>query len=83
MKPITTFHHKILRGILKLSQSSPAPSLYFLLGELSIEATLHMDVLMLFHNIWSNKECQAFSILEYILKVGGDSSLTFMTSQTH
>ena len=47
------------------------------------KATLHMDVLMLFHNIWSNKECQAFSILEYILKVGGDSSLTFMTSQTH
>ena len=31
----------------------------------------------LFHNIWSNKHTQAFSILEYILINGGDNSLTW------
>ena len=31
-KPLTRFHHKVLRGILKLSSRSPIPPLYFLLG---------------------------------------------------
>ena len=42
-----------------------------------MEATLHMDVLSLFHSIWSNKETAAFSILQYILKMGDTNSLTW------
>ena len=48
MKNITSFHHRILRGILKLGPTSPIPSRYFLLGEIPIEAALHLDLLTLF-----------------------------------
>ena len=51
IKPLAVFHHKILRAILKLSSRSPIAPLYFLLGELPIEATLHLDVLSVFWNI--------------------------------
>ena len=43
MKTATTFHHKILRGILKLGPMSPLPPLYFLLGEFPVEARIHLD----------------------------------------
>ena len=56
MKPLTTFHHKVLRRILKLSPYSPVAPLYFLLGELPMEASLHLDVLALFWNIWRNPQ---------------------------
>ena len=48
LKTITTFHHKILRAILKLSQYSPVAPLYFLIVELPMEASLHLDVMSLF-----------------------------------
>ena len=48
LKTLTTFHHKVLRAILKLSQYSPVAPLYFLPGELPIEASLHLDILALF-----------------------------------
>ena len=35
MKSLIIFHNKILQGFLKLSKSSPIPTLYFLLGELT------------------------------------------------
>ena len=47
LKPIQIFQNKILRGFLKLSDSSPVPGLYFLSGELPIEGKLHMDLLSL------------------------------------
>ena len=50
LKPMEIFHKKTLRGALKLSQRSPSVSLYFLLGELPIEAVLHLDLMSLF---WS------------------------------
>ena len=77
MKSITAFHHSILRGFLKLSQSSPIPSLYFLLGEPPLEAMLHMDVLTLFWNIWSNPQTNLFKIIRYILMMSDNTSLTW------
>ena len=53
---LTVFHHKVLRGFLRLSSSSPVPALYFLLGEMPIVANIHLDILTLFHNIWSNPD---------------------------
>ena len=37
------FQNKILRGFLKLSQTSPTPALYFLLGELPVEGDIHIE----------------------------------------
>ena len=77
LKTLTVFHHKILRAILKLSPYSPVAPLYFLLGELPIEASLHMDIFSLFWNIWSNPQTKAFDVLKYLLKMSDSSSLTW------
>ena len=60
--PLRSFHHKVLRAILKLSPYSPVTPLYFLLGEIPIEASLHIGVLFLFWNIWSNPKTKAFEV---------------------
>ena len=54
IKPLTIFHNKILRGFLKISSSTPIPSLHFLLGELPLEAHVHMSTQRIFYNIWCN-----------------------------
>ena len=76
-QPLVVFHHKILRGCMKLSSSSPIPALYFLLGELPIVTTLHLDVLTLFHNIWSNPDTTIHEITKYILKMADSQSVTW------
>ena len=77
MKSLTIFHRKILRGFLKLSKSSPVPALYFLLGELPIEARLHIDLLTIFHNILFNPETKLHQIVKYILMMSDDKSTTW------
>ena len=77
MKSVTTFHHSILRGFLRLSPTSPIAPLYFLLGEAPIEAALHLDIFSLFWNIWSNPGTTAFKIVEYILMMADDKSVTW------
>ena len=77
LKPLTTFHHKVLRSILKLSKYSPIPPLYFLLGEIPIEASLHLDILALFWNIWSNPHTKSYEVLLYLLAMADDKSVTW------
>ena len=77
LSALTTFHHKLLRGFLKLSPYSPTAPLYFLLGELPMEATLHLGVLALFWNIWSNPHTTIHKIVKYVLIMSGDSSVTW------
>ena len=77
MKTISNFHHKILRGILKLSRVSPIAPLYFLLGELPMEAFLHLDLLNLFWCIWSNPQTKANAITKYLLMMADSASLTW------
>ena len=69
IKPMETFHKKILRGFLKLSQTSPVPALYFLLGELPVEGTLHIHTLSLFYNLWINPDLTVHKNVAYILKM--------------
>ena len=76
-KSMIFFHRKILRGILKLSQTSPSPALHFLTGELPVEATIHIQTLSLFHNIWSNPDTTVYKIVVYILKMGRSNSVTW------
>ena len=77
IKSLTLFHNKILRGFLKLSNSSPTAALHFLLGELPIEAKLHMDTLGLFHNIWANPNTTVHEAIKYILKMKTTNSTTW------
>ena len=62
---------------MKLSKSSPIPALYFLLGELPIEARLHQDILSLFYNIWSNPDTTIHSVVKYLVQMAEDSSVTW------
>ena len=74
---LKTFHHKILRGILKLSPVSPIPPLYFLLGEIPVEAALHLDILTLFWCIWANPQTKIHDIVKYLLMMADSTSLTW------
>ena len=77
INPLKIFHNKTMRGFLKLSQSSPIPALHFLLGEPPIEALLHIQVLTLFHNLWSNPSTTVFKLVMYILKMCKPTSTTW------
>ena len=77
MKSVNIFHNKILRGFLKLSQTSPTPSLYFLCGELPIEGKLHLGLFSLFYNILTNPQTKAFEIVKYILMMSNEKSITW------
>ena len=77
MKTATNFHHKVLRGILRLSPRSPIAPLYFLLGQLPFEASAHIDILILFLNIWQNPHTTVHKIVKYLLMMTDNSSLTW------
>ena len=68
LEPLSSFHRKVIRGFLHLSDRSPIPSLFFLTGELPIVARLHRDIFSLFFNIWINPETQIFKITKYLLE---------------
>jgi hypothetical protein len=73
-KTISTFHHNVLRAMLKLSHHLPIAPLYFLLGELPLEASLHLDVLSLFWNVWTNPQTKAYEVVKYLLKMSDNSA---------
>ena len=77
MKTLTSFYHKILRGILKFSPVSPIAPLSFLLGQLPYEAYVHMDILSLFWIIWANPQTKIFDIVKYLLMMSDSTSLTW------
>ena len=45
---LSIFHKKTIKSCLKLSITAPTPALYFLAGELPIEAQIHRDMFSLF-----------------------------------
>ena len=63
------FHNKMLRGFLKWSNSSPVPALYFLLGELHIEAKIHIDAFSLLFIILSNPTTTVHKLVHYLLHI--------------
>ena len=76
-KSFTIFHNKVLRGFLKLSNSSPIPALYFLLGDLPAEAILHINTLTVFHNVWSSPGTTVHKLVKYILMMCKTNSTTW------
>ena len=77
LKSLTDFHKKILRGFLHLSDRSPIPSLYFLTGELPIEARIHRDIFSVFHSICQNPQTKIHSIIKYLLENSAENSHTW------
>ena len=74
---LEVFQRKIFRGFFHLSSSSPIPALYFLSGELPIEAKVHRDIFSLFHIIWSNPQTKIFQIIKYLLENSPQNSHTW------
>ena len=62
---------------LKLSNSSPIPALHFLLGEPPAEALLHINTLVLFHNLWVNTDTTVFELVKYMLRMCESTSTTW------
>ena len=77
IKSLAIFHNKVMRGFLKLSDSSPIPGLHFLLGELPVEAHIHIASLTLFHNLWSNPATTVHDLVKYILKMCSSTTTTW------
>ena len=77
LKSLQVFQHKVLRGFLKLSSSSPTPALFFLLGEMPIEGLLHIRTLGLLHNVWSNPSTTVYNMVVYMLKMCKRNSTTW------
>ena len=81
--PLTIFHRKTLRGILNLSKNATIPAIHFLLGELPIEAQIHIDVFALFFNIWRNPDTKIHKIVKYLLENSEDNSRTWSIHMKH
>ena len=77
LKPLVGFQKKILRGFLHLSDKSPIPSLFFLTGELPVDAKIHRDVFSSFFCIWSNPQLKIFEIVKYLLENSPENSHTW------
>ena len=77
IKPLIAFQRKIIRGFLRISDRSPIPSLYFLTGELPIEAKLHRDIFSLFYIIWNNPKSKISEILRFLMENSAPNSHTW------
>ena len=82
-QPLTTFHRKILRSFLHLSDRSPIPALHFLLGEITLEAKLHRDVFSLFYSLWSNPHTKVYRLVRHLLATSKDNSRTWSAHVRH
>ena len=51
--------------------------MFFLLGELPIEARIHLNTFSLFYTIWSNPQTTAHQVVRYILRMADSSSTTW------
>ena len=77
LAPLTGFHRKTLRGILRFSKTSNIPAIHFLLGELPIEGQLHRDTFSLLYSVWANPQSKIYSIVKYLLKTSSSNSRTW------
>ena len=77
LQPLTIFHRKTLRGVLTLSKTSNISALYFLLGELPMEAKIHRDLFSLFYSVWYNPDSKIYQIVKYLLENSPENSRTW------
>ena len=77
MKQINMFHKKILRGFLGLSDRSSVSGLYFIFGELPMEANIHRDVFSLFYSVLANPQSKIHQVVKYLMEEAADNSRTW------
>ena len=77
LNPLAIFQRKCLRGFLHLSERSPVPALFFLTGELPIEAKLHRDIFSTLYNIWVNPQTKIHTLVNYLLEKSPSNSRTW------
>ena len=77
LEPLSIFQRKCLRGFLQLSDRSPIPALFFLTGELPIEAKLHRDIFSTLYNIWLSPQTKIYTLVNYLLEHSPSNSRTW------
>ena len=83
LEPLSIFHRKTLKSILKLSITAPTPSIHFLTGELPIEGKIHRDIFSVFFSIWSNPDTKVYDIVKYLLEHSNENSRTWSAHIRH
>ena len=83
IEPLALFQRKTIKSILKLSSTAPTPAIHFLCSELPVEAQIHRDMFMLFHNAWSNPDTKVHQIIKYLLQNSPDNSRTWSINLRH
>jgi hypothetical protein len=74
LEPISIFHRKTLKSILKLSITAPTPAIQFLTCEIPVQGKIHRDIFSLFYGIWSNPDTRIYQIVIYLLKNCSENS---------
>ena len=72
-----------MRGILKLSKSSPIPALHFIFGELPLEAKIHKDVFSNLYSVLCNPNSKIYEIVKYLLEEAPENSRTWSIYLRH
>ena len=83
IEPLSLFQRKTLKSILKLSNTAPTPSIYFLCGELPVEANIHRDMFSPFYCVWSNPDTKVHQIVKYLLRNSNEHSRTWSENLKH
>ena len=83
LNPLSIFQRKCLRGFIHLSDKSPVPALFFLTGELPIEAKLHRDIFSTLYNIWLNPQTKIYSLVKYLIENSPNNSRTWSQHVKH
>ena len=52
---------------MRLSKQTSTSAVYFLTGELPVEAIIHRDILSLFYSVWINPQSKIYTIIKYLL----------------
>ena len=60
-----------------MSDRAPIPALFFLTGELPIEARIHRDIFSILYNIWINPQTKINSMVSYLMENSPQNSRTW------
>lgn len=66
-----------------MSKQASTPALYFLTGDLPVEAKIHKDIFSLFFSVWSNPNTKIYTIIKYILSNSTEKSKTLSNYLRH
>ena len=68
IEPLSLFQRKTIKSFLRLFKCAPTPSVYFLSGELPVEAKIHRDMFNIFYCLWTNPNTKVNQIVRHCLQ---------------